>query len=78
MIGMARHEYADMPMPTKNLVTKNNQNNYFWVIKNKKIIWIKWVWNVTLEGMNEPAKVISDQKQTPNVIIHFRLNLSPK
>ena len=30
MIGMAKHEYADIPIPTRNLVTKNNQNNYLY------------------------------------------------
>ena len=27
MIGIAKHEYADIPTPTRNLVIKNNQNN---------------------------------------------------
>jgi len=28
MIGIAKHKYADIPTPTRNLVIKNNQNNY--------------------------------------------------
>ncbi len=35
MIGMAKHEYADIPIPTRNLVIKNNQNNYLYFHINK-------------------------------------------
>ena len=28
---MARHEKADVPTPTRNLVSKNNQNNYLFI-----------------------------------------------
>lgn len=33
---------------------------------------------LTSRGTNEPKKVIKDQNETPNIIIHFLGYLSPK